>query len=127
MITPKISLEKGKGNKMSLFSFRNASIKTRLSSIVTALILAISIFFYFYFPAKQSSVLSQEFIHRMEDKAEMVALGAGVGLGTDQLLVIKNVFDWAKKDTALEYIVVLDNEGAKTSQYPADRDIARSR
>ena len=108
---------------MSPTNMKNLSIKTRLILMILAPILAISLFIYFYFPAQQSTAQTSEFTQRMEEKAEMVALGAGVGLGTDQLLVIKNVFDWAKQDSALEYIVVLDKEGGKMSQYPPDKDI----
>lgn len=85
--------------------------------------LAISIFIFIFFPAKQSAVMNEQFLDKMSTTAEMVALGAGIGLGTDQLLVIKEVFDWAKQDSNLTYIVVLDNDRNKISQYPADMSL----
>ena len=108
---------------MRIPNFKNASIKMKLFSLFSALMFIISAFIFFYFPAKQTKVQSREFLLRMENMTDMIALGAGVGLGTDQLLVVKNVFDWAKQDSAIEYIVVLDKDGSKTSQYPGNIDL----
>ena len=107
---------------MGIFGFRDASIKMKLLSIISILILFISVFVYFYFPAKQESGLNKGFFARISTMTEMVALGCGIGLGTDQLIVLKNVFDWAKQDTSLQYIVVLNRDGKKITQYPKDLD-----
>ncbi len=103
---------------MSLSIIRDMPIKAKLVSVITALIIAISLFVFIYFPVKQKAVLSRDFLEKTETVTEMVALGSGIGLGTGQLLVLKNVFDWAKMDPSLLYIVVLDKEGKRISQYP---------
>ncbi len=96
------------------------SIKGKLIVLMTTFTLLISTFTFFYFPAKQKTVLEQENQARISTVTEMVALGAGIGLGTDQLIVVKNVFDWAKLDSNLKYIAVLDKSGDKISQFPKD-------
>jgi len=86
--------------------------------MIIVLIISIALFQYFYFPAMQNAAQKGEYFSRMETVTEMVALGCGIGLGTEQLTLLKNVFDWAKKDTNLIYIVVFDKDGSKISQYP---------
>jgi len=108
---------------MSTNFLKKSGLKTKLIYAITALILAVSLFIFIFFPAKQSALLKKEFLNRMGTVTEMVALGSGVGLGTDQFLVIKNVFDWAKQDSSLIYIVILDKEDNKISQYPKEMEL----
>ena len=100
--------------------FTNASIKIKLIIIISVLVLSISTFVFLFFPARQNALQEEAFLARMGTVADMVSLGTGVGLGTDQLLVLKNVFDWAKQDSCLEYIVVLGKTGNKITQYPRE-------
>ncbi len=49
--------------------------------------------------------------------ADMVALGAGIYLGTDNPWAIKEAFEWAKKDARVVYIVLLDDEQSELAAY----------
>ncbi len=98
--------------------FTNASIKIKLITIISVLVLGISTFVFLFFPARQNALQEEAFLTRMGAVADMVSLGTGVGLGTDQLLVLKNVFDWAKQDSSLEYIVVLGKTGQRDCDEP---------
>ncbi|MBN2008488.1 HAMP domain-containing protein [candidate division KSB1 bacterium] len=109
---------------MGLLSFRDISIRSKLNLILSALSLSISIFIFIYFPYRQNAVLKNEFTARHATTADMLALGCGVGLGTEQLIVLKNVFDWAKEDKNLIYIVVIGKDGKKITQYPKDLNVS---
>ena len=105
---------------MQFNRFRNSSIKVKISVTFSALILISTAFISLYFPSKQSRIQIDEFLGRMGTVSDMVSLGCGVGLGTEQFSVIKNVFDWAKEDESLSYIAILNTEGKKITQHPTD-------
>ncbi|MDK9701141.1 MAG: methyl-accepting chemotaxis protein [bacterium] len=98
----------------------SASIKGKLVILMTVYALIVSVFSLLYYPAILSSNLKSQFNSKMNTVGEMVALGTGIGLGTDQLMVIKNVFDWAKSDSNLIYIVVLDQVNEVYTQHPKE-------
>ena len=112
---------------MSKFNVKNASISTKVTMTSTALIFLVLLFVFIYFPAKQSAVQHKEFLDKMDAVTGMIALGSGVGLGTNQPAVVKNVLDLAQLDESITYIVLLGIDGKKISQYPEELNLAYNR
>ncbi len=108
---------------MHIKKFRDASTKAKLTTAISALVLAISIFIFVFFPARQNRIQEEEYLGRMATVTDMLALGCGIGLGSEQFSVIKNVFDWAKRDSVIKYIVVVGKDGRKITQYPKEIDL----
>jgi methyl-accepting chemotaxis protein len=108
---------------MPILDLKNRSIKTKLTIIFSVFILIVSSFIFLYFPARENRAIKKEFINKNANTADMLALGCGLGLGTDQLIVLKHVFDWAKSETHLTYIIVLDLNDKKISQFPKDLNV----
>ena len=112
---------------MSKFNVKDASISTKITITSTSLIFFVLLFVFIYFPAKQSVVQHREFMDKMNAVTGMIAMGSGVGLGTNQPAVVENVFDAARQDGNIMYIVLLGADCKKISQYPEDMNLAYNR
>ncbi|NQV17264.1 MAG: PAS domain S-box protein [Armatimonadetes bacterium] len=52
--------------------------------------------------------------------AEMFALSTGIALGLDNYSALTEAMNWAKRDSSLSYILLLDNEGEEFASYNPD-------
>lgn len=95
----------------------NLSLKFRIMSSITLLILLIVAFQVTYFPAHEKEITLTQVNSKVKSLTEIVSMGVGLGFGTGNLPVIAKIFDLAKKDPDLEYIVVLDGDKSKVADH----------
>ncbi|MFQ5637327.1 MAG: response regulator [bacterium] len=97
--------------------FRRLPIRAKLvgSSVVTLLVIAF--FVFTYYPNKQKKLALQSLQTKVQSMAEMVALGIGMGLGSSNYTAITEAMKWARYDSGLSYIVVLDTTHEEFAAY----------
>jgi len=78
-----------------------------LSGSVLALIM-ISIFIFTYFPYKSSRQINLALQDKYHSMAEMISLGVGVGMESGDFEIIMEALKWARKDSSVVFIEVLD-------------------
>jgi signal transduction histidine kinase/CheY-like chemotaxis protein len=94
----------------------------RLKVLGTSLIvlLLISGFVVFYFPARQRQQAIVAAEARAATTAQLLALGVGVAMELNDLSAVRETFNWAKQDSALAYVVVTDTGGTVFASYNPD-------
>lgn len=100
--------------------FRNMPVKLKIVGVFVAMLFFISLFLLIYYPGqqkKQATLAQQDKITTM---AESVAFGVGVAFGASYFEAINEVFNWAKADENLAYILVLNTEGSEISSHNPD-------
>ncbi|MFQ5864003.1 MAG: HAMP domain-containing protein, partial [bacterium] len=97
--------------------FLRLPIRTKLISSSIFTLLLISVFIFTYYPSKQKKLALRALENKVQSMAEMVALGVGVGLGSSNYTAITEAMKWAKNDSALAYIVVLDTTNEEFAAY----------
>ena len=97
------------------------SIKTQLIASTSVLILAIALFVVVYFPQQQHQQHMQAFEQELQVLSESLALSIAVGLDHDNYESLSAAFDFAKRDSTLLCIAVLDVEGELIAAYPEDK------
>src|SRR5690606_753949 len=104
---------------MTLRLFSINSIRTRILLGYIFLIFLISVFIYTYYPNEYKKKTLQDIETKVGDINKLMATGVGMGLGEFDIVAISEVLDWAKKDSALVYIVVLDVVGDEIATFNA--------
>lgn len=97
--------------------FLRLPIRTKLVSSSVFTLLLIAFFIFTYYPNKQKKLAFRSLEKGVRSTAEMVALGVGVGLGSGNYAAITEAMKWAKNDSALAYIVVLDTTEEQFASY----------
>ena len=98
-------------------------IKILFSSVIT--ILLICAFIVIYYPNVQKENLSQTLQSKDHSLAEMIALGVGIGMETSDFDVISEALKWAKKDSSLAFIKMLDKNQEEFASYnPSNIDLS---
>lgn len=103
-----------------LENFWRLRIRTKLVSSSYFPLILISLFIFIYYPSKQKKLALTSLENEVQSMAEMVALGVGVGLGSSDYTAISEAMKWAKTDSALSYIVVLDTTNEEFASYNPD-------
>jgi PAS domain S-box-containing protein len=79
--------------------------------------LLVAVFIYTYFPRKQKENAIQAINFKIESIVDMMSIGVGIGMGEIDMVAIGEVLSWAKKDSSLAYIVVLNQDTVQVSSY----------
>lgn len=95
-------------------------LKARILVVMTTLLLSVSAFIFFYYPTVQKHQLRNALDEKVTIISEMVAFGVGIGLGTSNMMVMGEVFNWAKKDSGLRYVAVYGKNGKKIAAFDPD-------
>ncbi|MCH9028913.1 MAG: HAMP domain-containing protein, partial [Bacteroidetes bacterium] len=90
-------------------------IKILSSSIITLLL--ICAFIFTYYPYKDKEQLNDLMQQKNNSAAEMIALGVGMGMETSNFDLITKALVWAKKDSDLVFILVLDENNEVFASY----------
>lgn len=98
--------------------------------LINQLILSVSIgsiiisaIIYFYFIYNQNKLYQDYFIKNTRNISEVLKLSIELGASNEQYDALMPVFEWAMKDSSLEYIFLFDQEGELMVNYPFDLDI----
>jgi len=89
-------------------SISKLPIRAKLSFGFFIILLVISVFLSTYFPNEQRKQALEALKIQAQSTAEMVALGVGIALGTDDFAAVSEALNWAKLDSSLSYIVLID-------------------
>ena len=90
-------------------------IKILSSSVITLLL--ICAFIFTYYPYKDKEQLNDLMQQKNNSAAEMIALGVGMGMETSNFDLITKALVWAKKDSDLVFILVLDENNEVFASY----------
>src|SRR3954463_15643863 len=84
----------------------------------TALVLLLSwVFVLLYYPGREERAALQSARERAASSVQMLALAVGVGLELNDLAAVGRAVEWAKRDSALTYAIVLDTTGTVFASY----------
>jgi len=103
---------------LNVFSQIPIRVKLLVSSTLTLIL--ISIFIFFYYPSQQRINIQSALENKVTGMAEMFALSTGIALGLDNYSALTEAMNWAKRDSSLSYILLLDNEGEEFASYNPD-------
>jgi methyl-accepting chemotaxis protein len=97
--------------------FLRLSIRLKLIFFFAIVLLLISAFISYYFPnlTKENSLTYMKIQARAT--TNMVALGAGVGLGTGDYKAVKEAVKLAKKDYHLSFLAIYDTENKEIASF----------
>lgn len=97
--------------------FSQLSVRHKFLVSTVGIVVLVAAFTAIYYPA----LLQQRTMDGRRDQvvhlAETVALGVGIGLGLSELSVVATTFEWARRDKALLYVYVSDNDGIELGGY----------
>jgi PAS domain S-box-containing protein len=80
-------------------------------------LLLISIFIFTYYPHQQRQQIVKALENKIIGMANMVALGTGIALNSHDFSAVSEMVNWAKQDTNLLYIALVDNDGTLFASY----------
>jgi len=84
----------------------------RLVGIFTVPLLAVVIFGAIYYPSRQMELTNTFSNQQTELLGEMLGFSVGAGLKDGNIDLVQSAFTWAKKDTSVVFISILDESGA---------------
>lgn len=93
-------------------------LSTRLIIIVSVGILLAAALFYFYVTNIQRELFKESFTRAAEGTLETVRLGIEIGLNNEDFSAINTVFEWAKTDEFLNFIVLTESENEILASFP---------
>lgn|GEM_PF-1853980 len=103
---------------MSLSRFIPAhSLRTKIILGYALIFLLVSVFIYTYFPFKHKQQAIRAIELRIDGVTDMMIMGVGIGMSQSNKGAIGEVIRWARKDSSLAYIVVLDQDREQVSTY----------
>lgn len=104
-----------------LSSLRPRSIRGRLLWASGTLIFLVSLFIFIYFPRRLRTQSLEANFENVKDIAEIISYGVGPGLFFDDQKGIEEVFNSAKQNKDLVYIMVRDRSGRSVRAFNRQR------
>jgi signal transduction histidine kinase len=101
-------------------SFQGRTIRTKLGVLVTLLIGLISLFIFFFFPARQEAQEIKAIAEKAQSIAEMTAFIIGPALFFEDTETIEEAFAGARQNEDLAYIMVFDKTGQVIAAFTKD-------
>ena len=92
-------------------------IRLKVLGSTVAVLAASWVFVLAYYPHREERAEMAAAEQRASSTAQMLALAVGVGFDLNDYGAIKGALDWAKRDPALAYALVLDSAGAAFATY----------
>jgi signal transduction histidine kinase len=100
------------------------SIQTQLITIVTIGSIFITFFFYFYFVNRQNELFIQYFHKNNESLAETIKVAIELGASNEQYDALLPVFEWARKDSSIKFISLLDDKNELIVNFPIEAHLS---
>ena len=108
-----------------LMKFRNKKlfvpIRLKLFISFTGTLVLIFGFILSYYPHQQKVKAVQTLRNKVLSMAELLSVGIGIGLATDDFAAFAESIDWAKRDANLSYIVVIDQHDSIFASYNPEK------
>jgi methyl-accepting chemotaxis protein len=102
---------------MKLVIVFRRSLQAKLLGTVAAAFLAVVFFVAVYFPSQQNSMSSTEAVKQAKTLSEMLAFSVGAGLGEGNFELVQTAFQWAKKDSNVVCVLILDDTNSPITEY----------
>ncbi|MCC6246079.1 MAG: HAMP domain-containing protein [Gemmatimonadaceae bacterium] len=96
------------------------SLRWQVASVSIVTVLLMSVFIGLYYPARNAREATADKATSLSGAAAMVALSVGVGLQLQEPSAVAAAFAWARRDSALRYVAVLDSTGERVATYDPD-------
>ena len=105
----------GKGEKpVTLF---RRSLQAKLVGTSATAFLAVVVFASVYFPYQQHSMSIASADQQVRTLSEMLAFAVGAGLGEGNFELVQTAYQWAKKDSNVVCVLILDESNNPITEY----------
>jgi signal transduction histidine kinase len=88
--------------------FKNISIRIKIILGQMLLLGVASIFIYRYYPSQQEEAAVLAIRSKIQSISDMFSIGVGIGLGGSDIVAVSEALDWARRDSAVVYISVVN-------------------
>lgn len=96
---------------MNIKQLITKSVKNKGVAAFLGPLVLIVLFISIYYPLKQKSVSLENTEIQIKTLSEMLAFSVGAGLNDSNFDLVQTAFDWVKKDEAVVYTAIIDEEG----------------
>lgn len=96
------------------------SLKHKILLSVLGLVISLSMFFIYLFPAHQQELIQRNFVETTESLAATVALGVQIAMDSDDFAAVQKAIDFAREDPDLAFVMVVAEDGQIWASYPKD-------
>ncbi len=95
----------------------NLPIRAKMLGSTAVVLLVSWVFVLLYYPGREERAAFRSAHERAASSVQMLALAVGVGLELNDLAAVGRAVEWAKRDSALVYAIVLDTAGTVFASY----------
>ncbi|MEM1092963.1 MAG: response regulator [Bacteroidota bacterium] len=100
------------------------SLRHRIQFTATTLIAVLAFFMCVFFPMRQQQEIEAGFAETTEALAETVAMGVQIAFEVDKLEGVERAITYARADTSLAFVAVLDTDNLSWGDFPPGFDFA---
>jgi signal transduction histidine kinase/CheY-like chemotaxis protein len=93
---------------LTMPNFRNIPIRYKFLISSSLILILISSFIFFYYPAEHEKNSLNLLKNKIQNMGDLVALGVSTGISSNDSQAIHESLNWAKKDKNLAYVKVID-------------------
>lgn len=79
----------------------------------------VSVFIYQYYPKQQSDAAISAIESKTQRIGDVLTIGVGIGMGGTDLVAVAEALEWARRDSAVVYISVLNTRDQKIASFNA--------
>jgi signal transduction histidine kinase/ActR/RegA family two-component response regulator len=98
-------------------SFRNLPIRYKFLITSSLILVSISSLIFFYYPAEHKKNSLNLLKNKIQSMGELVALGIGIGMSSNNSQAIDEALNWAKRDKNLAYFTMLDTSNKELASH----------
>jgi len=95
----------------------NVSIRVKIIMGQILLVGIVAIFIYNYYPSKQERAAVEAIDSKILSISNIFSLGVGIGMGETDFVAVSEALTWAKADSALVYLSVVNDRGEKITSF----------
>ena len=97
--------------------FRNVSIRIKIIIGQMLLIGTVSLFIYQYYPKQQADAAIRAIESKTQRIGDVFSIGVGIGMGGTDLVAVSEALEWARRDSAVVYISVVNTQDQKIASF----------
>jgi methyl-accepting chemotaxis protein len=105
------------GENMKLVTMFRTSLQAKLLGSVAGAFLAVVVFVAVYFPSRINSLAVQNAQEQVRTLSDMLAFSVGAGLDEGNFDLVQTAFQWAKKDTNVACVFILDESNSVITEF----------
>jgi methyl-accepting chemotaxis protein len=93
------------------------SLQAKLLGVSGVAFLVVVLFVSVYFPSQQNAMSVARAEQQVKTLSEMLAFSVGAGLGEGNFDLVQTAFQWAKKDSNVVCVLILDESGSAITEF----------